>query len=463
MDYSWLKLGSGLIFILGVFHLGIAQSDEKFEPMTLSNEKQSDCIPISIIEPTNHKPRNFVIYTPGHYCLMEDLTFAYNPLNPFELLAGGNGKFGSIAPGTELDLRGHTLRSNLNGVSGLSTEGDRSGSSKPTTIKNGKIVLSGMDAIKAQNTYHYLYYDKPFKILDSNASGTSHLYQAARDGYISTRITLENLDITAGENAIFLEGNDNIIRNCKIRVKPGANAIQIFGNNVQILNNEIIVEANYKYIAGKMGWTKEMQLSMAPIMVRDGDNSLISGNTITLKDTEENRPVQAISLRDSRNVRIENNQIIGAQTIYKAFTFAPSYEGRTNDNSPITPLMLAAGNDTPHEIKLQIAKGIDIHAKNIYGTDALMYAVLAGKSENIKFLLAAGANVNSQDDAGNTALSLARQQGRKEVIDLLVAAGAKEKSSPPQKFIGAKIIPAGYDSTVTESNNSLKAKAGWID
>lgn len=99
---------------------------------------------------------------------------------------------------------------------------------------------------------------------------------------------------------------------------------------------------------------------------------------------------------------------------------------RSEADYPVTPLMLAAGDGTPKEVKSQLARGIDIHAKNVYGTNALMYAALAGKSENIKVLLAAGARVNDQDDKGNTALSLARQQGHDEVVNRLVSAGAKE-------------------------------------
>jgi hypothetical protein len=100
-------------------------------------------------------------------------------------------------------------------------------------------------------------------------------------------------------------------------------------------------------------------------------------------------------------------------------------------HSPVTPLMLSAGYGTAEEVKSQFAKGIDINAKNIYGTNALMYAALSGKSENIKLLLAAGARVNDQDDEGSTALSLALQQGHQEVVALLLAAGAKDLPLKP--------------------------------
>lgn len=117
-------------------------------------------------------------------------------------------------------------------------------------------------------------------------------------------------------------------------------------------------------------------------------------------------------------------------TLYIFLIPSSHSESQSEYQSPVTPLMLAAGDDTAEVVKSQLAKGVDINAKNIYGTNALMYAALAGKSENIKLLLAAGARVDDQDDEGNTALSLARQQGHHEVVGLLIAAGANEILPP---------------------------------
>ena len=90
------------------------------------------------------------------------------------------------------------------------------------------------------------------------------------------------------------------------------------GSNAKIVDNEIVVDSTYSYADEKI-WGKDMKNSMAPIMLRDGDNALISGNKITINGDDKNRPGQAVSLRESHGVRIENNQIFGTPATYKAF------------------------------------------------------------------------------------------------------------------------------------------------
>jgi len=110
----------------------------------------------------------------------------------------------------------------------------------------------------------------------------------------------------------------------------------------------------------------------------------------------------------------------------KKIEYEGSGSSRASTSYPVTALMLAAGDGTPEDVKSQLARGIDdINAKNVNGATALMYAALAGRSDNVKVLLEAGARIDDQDDKGNTALSFARQQGHQEVAQLLIAAGAK--------------------------------------
>lgn len=309
-----------IVIVLFVFvNIAIARAGNETKFMPQKNAGLTDCIPVTVIGPKKLKPKNFKIDKPGKYCLQQDLVFTSALIGILPPTLSGviqedsGGVFGMLAPNVELDLRGHTLRSNFGNVGGVGVTVPLGELARNVVIKNGVFILHN-DAISIVNSLSSTEYDNPHKISPKIFVSTNFKepYQAARDGYISTKFILENLDITVGESAIFLEGNDNIIRNCKIRVK-GFNAIQIFGNNVQIVNNEIIVESRRPEPA------MERKTSDAPIMLRDGDNALISGNKITIKGDETNRPAQAISLRDSRNVRIENNQIVGAQVIYKAF------------------------------------------------------------------------------------------------------------------------------------------------
>ena len=58
------------------------------------------------------------------------------------------------------------------------------------------------------------------------------------------------------------------------------------------------------------------------------------------------------------------------------------------------------------------------------GRTPLLCAVQAGRVESVRVLLAAGADVNARDADGNTAVRTAAAEGTLEMVKLLVAAGA---------------------------------------
>jgi ankyrin repeat protein len=60
------------------------------------------------------------------------------------------------------------------------------------------------------------------------------------------------------------------------------------------------------------------------------------------------------------------------------------------------------------------------------GVTALMYAADRGKAHFVKVLLAKGADVNAKDASGGTALRAARDAKHTEVEAILKAAGAKQ-------------------------------------
>lgn len=340
---SRLRYGRAIVLIVGITSSNVTLPNDRRVPPRY--ETRANCISINKLVAPHGVDQGVVkskyVLSPGKYCLQHDIvarTFVA-PIHPekgFFVAVDEHGWFDAIlnieSAGVTVDLGGKTIRSrqegNGIGLSGVQAAyprrlqknlnnddiaiGSWDGLFRHITVKNGKLDIKIGPGIIMYNSDGISDYDEPRRDF------RNRFYRVAQDGYISTQFILENLDITVKKEGILLEGNDNIIRNCKIRVK-GANAIKIFGNNVQILNNEIIV-----------GSDEEMTPSSAPIMLRDGDNALISGNKITIKGAKSNRPVQAISLRDSRNVRIENNQFVGAQIIYKAFDIKSSTKASNN-------------------------------------------------------------------------------------------------------------------------------------
>ncbi len=87
-----------------------------------------------------------------------------------------------------------------------------------------------------------------------------------------------------------------------------------------------------------------------------------------------------------------------------------------------TPLMAAA--DQGHLTIVQAllsAPQIDINAKDISGSNALMVATDRGKGNVVKVLIDHGADVNVTDDQGQTLLMFALKKGRKEIVQTLLS------------------------------------------
>jgi uncharacterized protein len=70
----------------------------------------------------------------------------------------------------------------------------------------------------------------------------------------------------------------------------------------------------------------------------------------------------------------------------------------------ITPLMGVVAYD-PSIVRLLIANGANVNARDVEGGTALMQAALLGRAYNVKILVEAGPDVNARDNKGGTALS----------------------------------------------------------
>ncbi len=92
-----------------------------------------------------------------------------------------------------------------------------------------------------------------------------------------------------------------------------------------------------------------------------------------------------------------------------------------------SPLACACATSRRDTVRLLLAKGPDLNAKDSLGRTALMNAVIGGDLEIVRMLVEQGADLNMEDNQGRTALSLAEQNRRGPVADLLKAHGAKDK------------------------------------
>lgn len=82
-------------------------------------------------------------------------------------------------------------------------------------------------------------------------------------------------------------------------------------------------------------------------------------------------------------------------------------------------------------VKMLIARGADVNAKDPEGNTVLMLAASSDTLpvETIKTLLERGADVHAKNAKGETALDIAKRRGSSLVVALLVKAGAKESNA----------------------------------
>jgi hypothetical protein len=96
------------------------------------------------------------------------------------------------------------------------------------------------------------------------------------------------------------------------------------------------------------------------------------------------------------------------------------------DGTERTPLHIAALNRRADVLRLLLASGGDINAREHDDTTPLADAVMCGDTACVKLLLEKGANVNDKDSTGKSLLRSAQENGYAEVVQMLKKAGAKE-------------------------------------
>ena len=150
--------------------------------------------------------------------------------------------------------------------------------------------------------------DLQFKFANKDWMEQSKKLIEIRNNFPLTEHRIENVKISAGDLAIAMKGGANIIKNNTIKVTDGGTAsIYLFGPNQLIENNIIIFK----------GKTRTSNSSAAPIKIHAADGTIIRNNTIIIESSGEDVPQTAISIFDSKNVVIENNQIFGTKSVYK--------------------------------------------------------------------------------------------------------------------------------------------------
>jgi ankyrin repeat protein len=99
---------------------------------------------------------------------------------------------------------------------------------------------------------------------------------------------------------------------------------------------------------------------------------------------------------------------------------------RTHDADGWTPLHLAAHYGHPDIVALLLHNNapVDIRSNNQMANTSLHAALAGRRADVVKMLVAAGADVNARQHGGWVPLHSAAANGEREIVDLLIARGA---------------------------------------
>lgn len=87
-------------------------------------------------------------------------------------------------------------------------------------------------------------------------------------------------------------------------------------------------------------------------------------------------------------------------------------------------LLIASRDGNVDDVKLLLAKDVDVNVQDNFGNNMLMHASSGGHTEIVDLLLKRGANINMQNNDGYTALMIALNYNHLEIVKLLLAEGA---------------------------------------
>lgn len=91
------------------------------------------------------------------------------------------------------------------------------------------------------------------------------------------------------------------------------------------------------------------------------------------------------------------------------------------DDIQATPLILAALKGSLPCVKLLVARGANVNARNAQGHSALQYACSKGHKDVVEFLLQNAADANITDGRNDASLHrLASMDGREEIMKILL-------------------------------------------
>ncbi|MDP6737043.1 MAG: ankyrin repeat domain-containing protein [Nitrospinaceae bacterium] len=121
------------------------------------------------------------------------------------------------------------------------------------------------------------------------------------------------------------------------------------------------------------------------------------------------------------------------------------------------PIHQAAGNGDIAGVQAELDKGVDVNAKDSWGSTPLHEAAEKGHKEIAELLIAAGADVDMKDKHGRTSLLMAAWWDHKETAEVLIGEGADVNAMADN---GVTPLDLSIKLNVTEITTLLRKHGG---
>jgi hypothetical protein len=247
----------------------------------------------------------------GQYCMATDLKQTEaSAISMLPHLASPTDPLLVIkASHVDIDLDRHSLLGKRPSVYGLWVSGGYQARHFPVRVHNGRIKTEMRPAVfmgYQWNTSNTRFSDRGVGAELSRADSI--------DDYVSTGFVLEDLTLEATEIAVILQGRNNVIRRCKII--GGNSTVNLYGPGLVFEDNEIMMTASEPKSKGE-----------APIALylEDAEGAVVRNNRITLRGKVTG--AEAIVLKNSANVVLQNNSVNGGIQTYKLLDPQSSLHG----------------------------------------------------------------------------------------------------------------------------------------
>lgn len=238
---------------------------------------------------------------PGNYCMATDLKQTETPalLRLVHQAGPGDPLLTISARNVSVDLGKHALLGGRPSVFGLWVNGGDDMRYFPVRVRNGMIRTEQRPAvfmIYAWNGDNTRFSDR--------AVGASIARARSIGDYVTTGFILEDLTLEAKEIAVVLQGRHNVIRRCKI--VGGNGALNLYGPGLVFEDNEIVMNASEAKPNGE---------APVALYLEDAEGSVVRNNRITIRGRVAG--AEAIVLKNSSNVVVQNNTVNGGAQTYK--------------------------------------------------------------------------------------------------------------------------------------------------